>query len=402
MHAIKPGTERTHLDNAVVYSSSADAIHRLAPTEPVYLFCEQQLRRQAECFQRGFSGELTYAVKANPEACVLKSLWSCGVRAFDVASIPEIALIRSLFPDAGLHYNNPVKTDEMVETAYRDYGVRSFVVDDLTGLRQLTALGDPGLEITVRFKLRHAQAAYDFGSKFGARPREATRLLRLAAESGARASLTFHPGSQCVDDGMYREYISEAGRIAAGAEVALYRLNVGGGFPVPYRDTDIPTLLSYFRTIRQTTETVFGNQAPLLLCEPGRALVAPSTSLLTRVNYVRENGEVYLNDGVYGGLQEQVITDIRLPYRVWRGSEPLDGHDKPVTVFGPTCDPVDRLPVKLALPRDIETGDWIEFGLLGAYGSATATRFNGFTSERYLHVEDGYCPTLHDEVSEAA
>ena len=386
------------LSSAPVQTSSIASLRR----DRFISSASRQLRRQADCFQRGFSGELSYAVKANPEACVLKSLGSCGVRAFDVASIPEIALIRSLFADAVLHYNNPVKTNEMVETAYRTYGVRSFVVDDLAGLHQLAALDDPDLEITIRFKLRHARAAYDFGSKFGAHPRDAVHLLRMAAGSGARPSLTFHPGSQCVDDGMYREYISEAARIAEGAEVALFRLNVGGGFPVPYRDTDIPTLLSYFRTIRCTAEVAFGGDVPLLLCEPGRALVACSTSLLTRVNHVRKNGAVFLNDGIYGGLQEQAITDIRLPHRVWRGSDILDGHAKPVTVFGPTCDPVDRLPLQLALPRDIKTGDWIEFGLLGAYGSATATRFNGFTSERYVGVEEGFSPKLRRDATKAA
>ena len=44
----------------------------------------------------------------------------------------------------------------------------------------------------------------------------------------------------------------------------------------------------------------------------------------------------------------------------------------------------------MPLPDEIDSGDWVEFGLLGAYGSATATRFNGFRSEHYVEVEDGF------------
>ncbi len=49
-------------------------------------------------------------------------------------------------------------------------------------------------------------------------------------------------------------------------------------------------------------------------------------------------------------------------------------------VFGPTCDSLDRLPGTLALPADLATGDWLLFHGLGAYSTATVTRFNGYGS----------------------
>ena len=60
----------------------------------------------------------------------------------------------------------------------------------------------------------------------------------------------------------------------------------------------------------------------------------------------------------------------------------------PFTIFGPTCDPSDCLPRALDLPGDIRAGDYLEFGLAGAYGSATATRFNGFDSQYYVNVRE--------------
>ena len=78
------------------------------------------------------------------------------------------------------------------------------------------------------------------------------------------------------------------------------------------------------------------------------------------------------------------------PLRTWRGNTRISGDTHPVRIFGPTCDPIDRLSTTLDVPQEIQPGDYLEFGLLGAYGSATATHFNGFTPARYLAVEFGF------------
>jgi ornithine decarboxylase len=59
-----------------------------------------------------------------------------------------------------------------------------------------------------------------------------------------------------------------------------------------------------------------------------------------------------------------------------------------ITVFGPTCDSVDRLSLKVPLPEDVAEGDWIEFGQLGAYGACLRTGFNGFDVVRQVSVRD--------------
>ncbi|MDH3377394.1 MAG: type III PLP-dependent enzyme, partial [Gammaproteobacteria bacterium] len=56
-------------------------------------------------------------------------------------------------------------------------------------------------------------------------------------------------------------------------------------------------------------------------------------------------------------------------------------------VFGPTCDGLDVLPVPLRLPTDIREGDWLEFGLAGAYSNALCTDFNGFRPDTFVTVD---------------
>ena len=73
-----------------------------------------------------------------------------------------------------------------------------------------------------------------------------------------------------------------------------------------------------------------------------------------------------------------------------RDGELLEGETAPFTVWGPTCDSLDQLRYQPQLPLGIAEDDWVEFALMGGYGSSTATRFNGFVSDQYVRVDEGF------------
>ncbi|KGM48437.1 type III PLP-dependent enzyme [Pseudooceanicola atlanticus] len=352
------------------------------PDQPVLFFCPEMLHAQARRFQDGFPGLVTYAVKANPDPVVLDNLVAAGIDTFDVASPAEMAAVRAAHPGARLHYNNPVRSEAEIAAA-RDFGIASASVDDRAGLEAVAGLG---CEIAVRFKLPVAGAAYDFGSKFGATPVEAEDLLRRAADLGVPLAMTFHPGTQCDDPAAWVAYIEAAAQIAARAGVRLARLNVGGGFPA-HRQGNAPDLEVIFARIAGAVARAFGADAPALVCEPGRAMVAEAFCLATRVKAIRDSGAVFLNDGIYGGLSE--LRDIgptdRLtclsPDGTHRAGAPVER-----IIFGPTCDSLDRLPAPVPLPRDLQNGDYVIVSGMGAYSLSIATRFNGYGLDRPVAV----------------
>lgn len=375
-----------------IFKNTEAVIAELAPEEPLYLFSPSCLAAQAKRFQQHFPGMVTYAVKANPDPLILQTLIDAGIEAFDVASIQEVELVRSLLPSAELHFNNPVRPDRVVRESYQRHGVRSFVVDDQVGLAQVLEQCQPAegeLEITVRFTQRDSKQAYDFGSKFGAFPEEVLPLLTAVKAAKQRASLTFHPGSQCDDHHLYGDYIKMAAEFAEAADVEIHSLNVGGGFPIAYRNQSVAELTAYFDVITSTfRETSLGKEGAIttLVCEPGRAMVADCISVLANVLHRRESGDIFINDGVYGSFQEQMVVDIALPSITWKGLQRSDAPMVAHTVFGPTCDPVDKLP-RRPISDDTAKGDRMEFGLLGAYAVATATNFNGFPIPKMICVE---------------
>ncbi|SFP07008.1 type III PLP-dependent enzyme [Tranquillimonas alkanivorans] len=361
-----------------IWAKPSEFLAKEQPENPVLFFSPAVLQATAHRFLAGFPGLVTYAVKSNPDEMVIANLDAAGIRGYDVASIHEIDLIRRVAPGASMHYNNPVRTRREITDAV-EKGVRSFSVDSRSELAKLAGIVPPGAEISVRFKLPVQGAAYNFGAKFGATAELATELLAEADRLGYAPSLTFHPGTQCTDPLAWDAYIRTAAQITRDAGVRLQRLNVGGGFPSHRLNQIAPELESIFALIDRVTGEAFGADRPALVCEPGRGLVAESFTLATRVRAIRDDAHVFLNDGVYGGLAELPLIGIidRTEVRDEDGARRAGaGRDR--IVFGPTCDSVDRLPGELALPSDMEEGDFVLFHGLGAYSTATVTRFNGF------------------------
>lgn len=363
-------TEHVH-----IWPTSAAYLAMKHPESPVHFFIPAQLGAALHVFRAGFPGRTTYAIKANPDRRVLAQLIAGGIDGFDVASPAEIALIRSLSPTARLHYHNPVRTPAEIAMAAKA-GIASWSVDTAGELSKVFAQVDPTTcQIAVRFKLPVAGAAYDFGAKFGASPHEAVHLLRAVADAGAAPALTFHPGTQCQDAGAYATYIEMAAQIARRAAVTLVALNVGGGFPCDPAG-GAPQLTAHFAAIRSALSAF--ETPPELWCEPGRAMVASAFELAAQIKSLR-GAAAYLNDGVYGGLSEYRVMNFLRHYQVLtRQGDPRTGPTTPMTIWGPTCDSVDRLPQPLHLPTAMIEGDYIIFAAMGAYVTGLVAEFNGY------------------------
>jgi ornithine decarboxylase len=362
-----------------IWTNPTEYLTTVAPENPVLFFAPAVLQAMARKFIDSFPGMVTYAVKSNPMEEVIENLSAAGLRGFDVASPFEMRLIKRLAPDAALHYNNPVRSMAEIKTAV-ELGVKSYSVDSASELAKLIA-GVPaeGTEITVRFKLPVGGAAYNFGAKFGATAELAVDLLKSVAAAGFIPSITFHPGTQCTEPAAWESYIRKAAEIAEEAGVTIARLNVGGGFPNHRLNAVTPDLDAIFEMIDRVATEAFGDNRPLLVCEPGRGICGDAFTVATRVKALRDDTHVFLNDGVYGSLTELPMigvidrTEVKCPKGKLRTGEPIGR-----IVFGPTCDSVDRLPGELMLADDLAEGDFVIFHGMGAYSTVTNTRFNGF------------------------
>jgi len=70
-------------------------------------------------------------------------------------------------------------------------------------------------------------------------------------------------------------------------------------------------------------------------------------------------------------------------------------HDPLVHSLFATADDIDHMPGPFWLPADVQEGDFIEIGMLGAYGVAMSTGFNGYGEHDIAQVEDAPMASLY-------
>lgn len=369
------------------YDSVEQLLRGKRTDTPVFCFYPQRLRDAARLFIGEFPGEVLYAVKANPHPDVVRWLIEGGIRAFDTASIAEMALVRGLLPAAHCSYNHPVKPRQAIDVAYRQYGIRDFVVDHAAELDKLTEVAGTDLTVQVRVAVANPQATISFNSKFGADPASAAQLLRAVAARGARPAISTHIGWQTTDPDAFAQALRLIAVVAADAGVHPDYVNVGGGFPSVLMPAGV-TIGDFFAAIRAQRSRSGALADVPLRCEPGSALAHPGGGVLAQVLLVKD-GAVYLNDGIYGALAELIHPRNQPPTRV-RGPDGTErgGELRSFTVFGPTCDSTDVLPMAFRLPATIREGDWLDLSMMGAYSNVLITDFNGLGAHDFAIIDE--------------
>ncbi|HKS48592.1 MAG TPA: type III PLP-dependent enzyme [Amycolatopsis sp.] len=390
---------------------SHERIHRFLaerrPPTPCLVVDTAVVRERVHELTTAFPGAaLRYAVKANPERAVLAAVLAAG-GGFDVASPAEIdaCLAVGALPKA-LSYGNPIKKAADVAFAHAR-GIRDFTTDAESDVDSLARFA-PGAAVSVRLLVDGPASATPFGRKFGCTPDQAVELLRRAAATGLDpAGIAFHVGSQQAEASAWEAGIAAAAKVFAeldGHGLRPRRLNIGGGFGVPYR-SPVPSLAEYAAAVSAALRSYFPGGSPELLLEPGRAVVATAGLIRTEVVLVAERAGqrwVYLDIGRYNGLAE--TENEAITYRFGspqgglgacpqRGSGgrtprrqsgleacPQTESGGPVVIAGPTCDGDDVLyqHTPYELPLSLRAGDQLDILDAGAYtASYSSVAFNG-------------------------
>jgi ornithine decarboxylase len=198
--------------------------------------------------------------------------------------------------------------------------------------------------------------------------------------------LSFHVGSQCTNFDNYTAALAIASDIFLEARKKGCHLNIldiGGGFPVPY-DAQVPKFEKLAKLLNAEFKRLFPDDVEII-AEPGRFIVATAATLVSEIiGKARRDGKVFyhINDGVYHTFSG-VVYDHWIPnfHALKRGKEEV------CAVVGPTCDSFDKVTLSVNLPANLEIGDFLVTVHIGAYSTASSTKFNGFDGAKIIHIQ---------------
>jgi ornithine decarboxylase len=315
-----------------------------------------------------------YAVKANPDPRVLKTLIQENVN-FEIASVSELDLLISLgVPAEEIYYSNPMKSRAYLEYA-SSKGVEWYALDSIEELRKIVSI-KPDAKMYLRIDTPNIGSDWPLAGKFGTHISDINEIITEAARLKADlAGVTFHVGSQCRNPLNWQVGIERAKKVFISMRRVGLRprlLNIGGGYPVRYVKP-IPSIEGIGEIVNAAIADL--PEDIRIMAEPGRYLVSDSAYFVCRVvGTATRSGKrwMYWDAGMFGGVIE--ITE-GLRYEILTDRK---GQSIPWTIAGPTCDSVDILMCDEMLPADIQEGDFIYIPNAGAYTTAYASNFNGF------------------------
>ena len=325
-----------------------------------------------------------YAIKANPHRRILELMRDLGSN-FDVASDGEIMELASLGVDGSrMIYANPMKTVNGLR-ACRNAGVGKMTFDSAGEIDKM-ARECPGATALLRIRIDNSSAHVDLNKKFGAGREQALELLQRAKAAGLDAAgIAFHVGSQTTSADPYLNALDIAREIfeeAAANGMQLRIMDIGGGFPIPEPKVRF-NLAEMLKQINARLDEDFPGVE--IWCEPGRFICGTAVNLITSVIGVTERGGqpwYFLDDGLYGTFSGVLFDQWDFKLISFK-----EGEQVAATFAGPSCDSLDIMFRGKMTVRQ-EEGDLILVPICGAYTSASATTFNGFSKANFVVWED--------------
>lgn len=325
-----------------------------------------------------------YAIKANPHRRILELMRDLGSN-FDVASDGEIMELSSLGVDGSrMIYANPMKTVNGLR-ACRNAGVGKMTFDSAGEIDKM-ARECPGATVLLRIRIDNSSAHVDLNKKFGAAREQALELLLKARDAGLDAAgIAFHVGSQTTSADPYLYALDIAREIfeeAAAAGMQLRIMDIGGGFPIPEPKVRF-NLQEMLNQINARLDEDFPGVE--IWAEPGRFICGTAVNLITSVIGVTERGGqpwYFLDEGLYGTFSGVLFDQWDFKLISFK-----EGEQVAATFAGPSCDSLDIMFHGKMTVRQ-EEGDLILVPICGAYTSASATTFNGFSKANFVVWED--------------
>jgi len=356
---------------------------------PSLVMSKRKLVEKFNEVKKHFEGfNVYYAVKANDDEGVIETFAKEGA-GFEIASPHELQKVRKFGVEPSrIISSNPVKPLEFIDEALSE-GVDRFAVDSFAEIDKI-ALFKKRARVYVRLSVPNVGSDWPLSRKFGVDVDRAVEILSYANEKGLIPyGVTFHVGSQCNNLQNWFVAVKRAKEVwnkAYSKGIKLQMLNIGGGIPARYTRESL-TVGEIAAYIKGLLRKYFNVNILELQMEPGRGLVGEAGILVTTViGKVERYGEnwLYVDTGVFHGLAE-VLGGIRYSFYTPDRKGDLTFY----TIGGISCDGMDVIAEKVALPADLEVGDRIFILTAGAYTTVYASHFNGFPPPKVTFIPEG-------------
>jgi diaminopimelate decarboxylase len=377
---------------------------------PLFVASASAIIRNCRAFRAAFSSvyhniEVAYSYKVNSVPAILGIIHGEGAWA-EAASGFEYELARRMgVPGSSVVFNGPYKKKEELAKAIEegalinaDHMEEIDLIEDIA--REEGGPVDIGIRVSMETGIDQMPDRFGFSIEQG----DAERALEKASRSKLIriAGLHVHLTSYIVepheeggiparrvkliwpkDPGAYRKAAEAVTRFSIEMKeefgVRMKYIDMGGGFPT------VGSLAPYVEAVTGPILAGFGkDNLPLLILEPGRAIVSDAIHLVTTVVAVKE-----LRGGVRAVVVDSGINILPTSFWKFQDIECVEdrGGLRDATVYGPLCLQTDIIG-KCMLPAELRAGDRLVIKNVGAYNIPQSSTFI-FPRPPIVMIEEG-------------
>ena len=379
---------------------------------PLYLLDELTLRTSCRAYKKAmreyYPGESlpVYASKANSSIFMSNLIASEG---FGLDAVSEGELITALKGGVSsskivFHGNN--KSDREINLAienkikivvdnYYDFERIKKILNHQNSIVEIMIRFTPGIECHTHEYIKTGS----FDSKFGFGIENLADLFEEISnvENLRLTGLHAHIGSQIFELEPHRDLADIIVRTAFDAQKfghKIKEMNFGGGLGIRYTvEDDPPSIDDWVKTISEATVTAckkYDLELPLLMCEPGRSIVASAGVTIYKLGSLKEIPGLKTYISVDGGMSDnpRPIT-YQSSYSACLVKDPLNLNlPKKYTVAGKHCESGDVL-FKNILLGNCKTGDLLCVFGTGAYNLSMSSNYNRIPRPASILLNDG-------------
>ncbi len=354
---------------------------------PCYIYSRQALEQNWHAFSNAFGSvrhRICYAVKANANLAIL-NIFAMKNAGFDIVSVGELERVLAAKGNAKkIIFSGVAKQSAEILRAIQ-VGIGCFNVEsesELERLHQIASEQKKIVEIAIRINPNIDARTHPYiatglnDNKFGIDLNDVLALcekIKTTMPYCHLAGIACHIGSQLTELSPFIEAIGSVLQLIAELKnkgIPLQHIDIGGGLGVRYQDETPPTITNYVTALCHQLKDC-GLE---IIIEPGRALVANTGILLTKVEYLKKTGSKNF------AIVDAGMNDLLRPalYDAWHPIMPVKQNqglqEILYDIVGPVCESADFLGKNRSLA--LREGDLIAIGCVGAYGSCMSSNYN--------------------------
>lgn len=363
---------------------------------PVYVYHAEKISEQYRKLINAFINtdvRFFYACKALTNVNILKYIKSLGA-SIDCSSINEVklALLAGFEPEKVLYTSNGIDFSEIEEAKRLNVHIN---IDSLSNLEKFGKKYGGSYPLGIRLRpniMGGGNLKISTGhdkSKFGIPVDQIKALIKLIQENNLLIeALHIHTGSEITDVDVFVKGIEVLFDIIPKFKTLKF-IDLGGGFKVPYKkydhETDIALLAQKVKEAFDNHPNPDGRHLQVWF-EPGKFLVSEAGYFITRVNVLKDNGDITFA-GVNSGFNHLIRPMFYDSYHYIENISNPGGSEKRYAVTGNICE-TDTFAWNRPL-SEVREGDYLVFHNAGAYGFEMSSNFNSRFKPAEILVKDG-------------